>query len=138
MTDLRHRGSAVTEVPAASPEEALAHFSALLQFEADCWDVHDAMTNGPQDFVLIDVRGPVVFDKEHIPGAVNLPYGRMVKRNLAEYPDDTLFVIYCAGPHCNATEKAAIRLAKLGRPFKKMIGGLEGWKDEGFEVFTSL
>lgn len=137
MTDLRHRGSAVTAVPAASPEEALEHFSALLRFEADCWDVHDAMTNGPQDFVLVDVRGPAVFEKEHIPGAVNLPYGRMVERNLAEFPQDTLFVIYCAGPHCNATEKAAIRLAKLGRPFKKMIGGLEGWKDEGFEVFTA-
>jgi hypothetical protein len=34
-------------------------------------------------------------------------------------------VVYCAGPHCNATEKAAIRLAKLGRPVKKMIGGLK-------------
>jgi len=134
MPNLSHRGSAITEVPAASPEEALAHFSALLRFEADCWDVHEAMTNGTQDFVVVDVRGPGPFEKEHIPGAVNLPYGRMVERNLAEYPEDTLFVIYCAGPHCNATEKAAVRLAKLGRPFKKMIGGVEGWRDEGFDL----
>ncbi|MEA2009447.1 MAG: rhodanese-like domain-containing protein, partial [Actinomycetota bacterium] len=104
MPNLNRRNSAVSEVPAADPDEALAHFSAMLRFEADCWDVHDAMTNGPHDFVLVDVRGPAVFEKEHIPGAVNLPYGRMVERNLAEYPDDTLFVIYCAGPHCNATE----------------------------------
>lgn len=137
MPTLTPRSSAVSEVSAADPEDALSHFSALLRFEADCWDVHDAMTNGPQDFVLVDVRGPAVFEKEHIPGAVNLPYGRMVERNLAEYPDDTLFVIYCAGPHCNATEKAAVRLAKLGRPFKKMIGGVEGWRDEGFEVVIS-
>ncbi len=137
MPNLKRRNSSVSEVPAADPEEALAFFSALLRFEADCWDVHDAMTNGPQDFVLVDVRGPAVFDKEHIPGAVNLPYGRIVERNLAEYPDDTLFVIYCAGPHCNATEKAAVRLAKLGRPFKKMIGGVEGWRDEGFDIVTT-
>lgn len=136
MPNLTPRSSAVSEVSAADPEDALSHFSALLRFEADCWDVHDAMTNGPQDFVLVDVRGPAVFEKEHIHGAVNLPYGRMVERSLAEYPDDTLFVIYCAGPHCNATEKAAVRLAKLGRPFKKMIGGVEGWRDEGFEVVT--
>ena len=58
----------------------------------------------------------------------------MIERNLAEYPDDTLFVIYCAGSRCNATEKAAVRLAKLGRPFKKMIGGVEGWRDEGFDI----
>ena len=137
MPNLNRRSSAVSEVPAAGPEEALAHFSAMLRFEADCWDVHDAMTNGRQDFVLVDVRGPAVFEKEHIPGAVNLPYGRMVERNLAEYPDDTLFVIYCAGPHCNATEKAGMRLAKLRRPFKKMIGGVEGWRDEGFDVVTT-
>ena len=134
MPNLNRRNSAVSEVPAADPQEALAFFSAMLRFEADCWDVHDAMTNGPQDFVLVDVRGPAVFEREHIPGAVNLPYGRMVERNLAEYPDDTLFVVYCAGPHCNATEKAAVRLAKLGRPFKKMIGGVEGWRDEGFDI----
>ncbi|RLE18956.1 MAG: rhodanese-like domain-containing protein, partial [Actinobacteria bacterium] len=47
------------------------------------------------------------------------------------------FVIYCAGPHCNATEKAAVRLAKLARPFKKMIGGIEGWRDEGFDIVTT-
>jgi rhodanese-related sulfurtransferase len=50
---------------------------------------------------------------------------------------DTLFVVYCAGPHCNATEKAAIRLAKLGRPVKKMIGGITGWLDEGFSLTTA-
>ncbi len=134
MPNVNRRYSVVSEVPAADPEEALAHFSAMLRFEADCWDVHDAMTNGPQDFVLVDVRGPAAFEREHIPGAVNLPYGRMIERNLAEYPDDTLFVIYCAGPHCNGTEKAAVRLAKLGRPFKKMIGGVEGRRDEGFDI----
>ena len=137
MPKLNRRTSAVAEVPAADSEGALAHFSAMLRFEADCWDVNDATMNGPQDFVLVDVRGPSVFEREHIPGAVNLPYGRTVERNLAEYPDDTLFVIYGAGPHCNAIEKAAVRLAKLGRPFKKMIGGVEGWRHEGFDIVTT-
>jgi rhodanese-related sulfurtransferase len=45
--------------------------------------------------------------------------------------------VYCAGPHCNATEKAAIRLAKLRRPVKKMIGGVTGWVDEGFVLQQS-
>ena len=89
MSNLNRRYSAVSEVPAADPEEALAHFSAMLRFEADCWDVHDALTNGPQNFVLVDVRGPAAFEREHIPGAVNLPYGRMIERNLAEYPGDS-------------------------------------------------
>jgi rhodanese-related sulfurtransferase len=49
---------------------------------------------------------------------------------------DTLIVVYCAGPHCNGTDKAAIRLARLGRKVKVMIGGMTGWADEGF-AFTS-
>jgi rhodanese-related sulfurtransferase len=47
---------------------------------------------------------------------------------------DTMFVVYCAGPHCNGADKAALRLADLGRPVKKMIGGVEGWMDEGFDL----
>jgi rhodanese-related sulfurtransferase len=46
-------------------------------------------------------------------------------------------VVYCAGPHCNAAEKAAIRLAKRGRPVKKMIGGITGWLDEGFSLINA-
>ena len=44
---------------------------------------------------------------------------------------DTLFVVYCAGPHCNGTDKAARRLSELGRKVKVMIGGMTGWADEG-------
>ena len=35
--------SPVTEVPPADSASAFAHFSACLQFETDCWDVHAAM-----------------------------------------------------------------------------------------------
>lgn len=42
------------------------------------------------------------------------------------------FVVYCAGPHCNGANKAALRLARFGRPVKEMIGGVTGWADEGF------
>ena len=69
-------------------------------------------------------------------GAISLPHACINEDSLIEFPPDTLFVVYCAGPHCNATEKAAIRLAKLGRPVKKMIGGVTGWLDEGFSLTT--
>ncbi len=126
--------SAVTETPPAPSEQTEAHFAGLLAFETDCWDTHEAMAGGSPDFVLLDVRGPDAFAAGHVPGAVNLPHGRIVDRNLEPWPSDTLFVVYCAGPHCNGADKAALRLARLGRPVKKMIGGVEGWKDEGFEL----
>lgn len=126
--------SAVSRVPAADPERALAHFTGLLEFETDCWDVHHAITNNRKDFVLLDVRGEAHFKDGHIAGAISLPHARINADRLKKFPAHTLFVVYCAGPHCNATEKAAIRLARLGRPVKKMIGGVTGWIDEGFSL----
>src|SRR5579875_3854322 len=125
--------SPVTDHPPAEAADAAAHFAALLRFETDCWDVHQELSTGRPSFVLLDVRGPGAFAAGHVPGARNLPHGRINERNLAEYPPETVFVTYCNGPHCNGADRGALRLAELGRPVKKMIGGIEGWKDEGFE-----
>jgi len=126
--------SYVTDVPAADSAAALAHFEASLGFETDCWDVHDALASGAPDFVLLDVRSPELFSAGHVPGARNLPHRKIVAGKLAEHSADTLFVVYCAGPHCNGAARAAIRLARLGRPVKLMIGGITGWLDEGFAL----
>ena len=53
---------------------------------------------------------------------------------MAAYAPETVFVTYCAGPHCNGAAKGAIRLARLGFAVKVMSGGVEGWKDEGFDL----
>jgi len=53
---------------------------------------------------------------------------------MVQYSKDTLFVVYCAGPHCNGAIKGAIRLARLGYRVKEMIGGITGWRDEEFAV----
>lgn len=124
----------VVAVPAAAPADAEAHFAALLRFETDCWDTHEALGRRDPGFVLLDVRAPGLFAAGHIAGAVSLPHRKITERVLADYPPDTLFVVYCAGPHCNGADKAALRLARLGRPVKKMIGGVTGWLDEGFTL----
>jgi rhodanese-related sulfurtransferase len=128
----------VTDVPAADSAAALAHFEASLRFETDCWDVHDALALGAPDFVLLDVRSPDLFAAGHVPGALNLPHRKIVAGKLADYPADTLFVVYCAGPHCNGAARAAIRLARLGRPVKLMAGGIAGWLDEGFALSNDV
>jgi rhodanese-related sulfurtransferase len=124
----------VTDVPAAAPADAAAHFQRLLAYETDCWDVHAALMAGHSGFVVLDVRSPDAFAAGHIAGAVSLPHRRINERNLSAYPADVLFVVYCAGPHCNGADRAALALAHLGRSVKKMIGGVTGWKDEGFEL----
>lgn len=125
----------VTKVPAAPSERALEHFTEEFTFETDCWDVHDALEGDP-GFVLLDVRSPSLFARGHVPGAINLPHGKIIRSKLSAWPQDTLFVTYCAGPHCNGAARGALRLAELGRPVKIMAGGITGWIDEGFDLAT--
>jgi rhodanese-related sulfurtransferase len=125
--------SAVAAIPAAPSAEAEAHFAASFAFETDCWDVHEAMKAGP-DFVLLDVRGPDAFDRGHVAGAVHLPHGKITASRMEQWPAGTLFVVYCAGPHCTGAARAALRLARLERPVKIMAGGITGWIDEGFAL----
>lgn len=126
--------SIVSAVPAASSDSALAHFRSAFAYETDCADVHAAIASGQQDFVLFDVRSLDAYVQGHVPGALHMPYGKMVDIKLRDFPADTLFVVYCAGPHCNGAHRGAERLAGLGRPVKLMIGGVTGWRDEGFAL----
>ena len=126
--------SPVSAVPAAPSDKALAYFGAAFAYETDCADVHAGLDIDQPDFVLVDVRSPALYAAGHVPGALNMPHAKLVEIKLRDYPMDTLFVVYCAGPHCNGAHRGAERLARLGRPVKLMIGGVMGWLDEGYEL----
>ncbi len=128
--------STVTKIAPAPSTEAEAHFSKRLTFETDCWDVHHALTNGAADFVVLDVRWRNAYTAGHVPGAVSMPHAEIDAERMSAWPAGTVFVVYCAGPHCNGANKAALRLARLGRPVKEMIGGVTGWTEEGFPFAT--
>ncbi len=127
----------VSNVPALSSNEALSHFQNRLKYETDCWDTHHAMTKQVPDFILLDVRSPEMYKAGHIPGAINLPHGKITERTMTRFDQTKLFIVYCAGPHCNGANKAAINLARLGLPVKEMIGGICGWLDEEFSLEES-
>lgn len=123
----------IIDFPVATSTVAEAHFLARLSLETDCADVHDSLPSLGDEFVLLHVVGRQQdFARRHIPGAVHLPHAEMTAEKIAQWPDDTLFVVYCAGPHCNGADRAALKLARLGRPVKIMIGGITGWEAEGY------
>lgn len=129
--------SLVSQYPAALSSVALMHFSNRLAFETDCSDINATQQSGEIDYVLVDVRGAAAYASGHVPGAINIPHRLMSAEYMATYPRNTLFVVYCAGPHCNGVHRAAVRLASLGYAVKEMIGGVTGWLDEGLELVGS-
>ena len=94
------------------------------------------MRAGDQDFVLHVVGSPDAYARRHVPGAIHLPHREITAERMAQWPAGTLFVAYCAGPHCNGADQAALKLARLGLPVKIMIGGVTGWQDEGLPFAT--
>ena len=130
--------SAVTDYAPLASADAIAHFTSRLRAETDCADVAHALSENAGDFVLLHVVGsPETYARRHIPSAIHLRHREISESRMAEWPEDTLFVVYCAGPHCNGADQAALKLARLDRPVKIMIGGLTGWADEGFDFADS-
>lgn len=129
--------SLVTAVPPAPPDRAVVHFAGRLAVETDPSDVWNDLQRGAVRFVLLDARSPEAYRAAHLPGAVSGPYRELTeawaRQVLVEHGAD-LFVTYCWRSSCNAATKAAARLASFGIPVKEMIGGIEGWRDEGLPL----
>jgi rhodanese-related sulfurtransferase len=118
----------------ASAEEAARHFASKLHYETDCWDTSEALASGADDLVVLDVRSLAAYESGHVPGSHSLPWREITSQRLDELSPDALFVVYCAGPHCNGADKAALEIARLGRQVKIMIGGWHGWQVEGLPL----
>jgi rhodanese-related sulfurtransferase len=134
--ELRSRLSPAN-VPADSAAGVAAEFfAAKLRHETDPSDVAAARLAGER-LILLDVRDSVAWAQGHIPGAVHLPRAEILGR-LEELPpvdDDPQIVVYCWGPGCNGSTKAALVLARAGyRGVREMIGGFEYWAREGLSV----
>jgi rhodanese-related sulfurtransferase len=126
--------SLVLQVPAAEPLEAQSHFINKLSVETDPSDVHADLGKGVSLFVVVDCRRPEQYAAGHIPGALSLPYRDITADGVAHLPKDKTIVTYCSSWHCNASTKAALQLSALGFRVKEMLGGIAGWKEEGYAV----
>ena len=126
--------SQVRIMPPAADARAEQFFANKLRHETDPADVHADMKHGVADFILLDVRAPHDYQAKHIPGAISLPQSRISKKRIRDFPADALFIVYCWGPGCNGSTKAALKLTQLGCAVKELIGGIEYWQREGYPL----
>ena len=114
-------------------DDQIEHYESKLAFETDSWDLKVALESG-ENVVVIDARSPEAFQREHIPGAINIPYLKMSDETTNHLDKSALMVIYCDGIGCNASTKGALNMAKLGFRVKELIGGLDWWKRDGHKT----
>jgi rhodanese-related sulfurtransferase len=87
-----------------------------------------------ENFILVDARTRELYVREHIPGALHLPFDKTLKsfQNLSK---DVPIITYCTNPNCHASVIVANKFYKIG--FKKVfvyVGGIEDWKNAGYPV----
>jgi rhodanese-related sulfurtransferase len=110
---------------------AIQHYENKLAFEMDASDLFHAL-EANQRIIVIDARKSFAYEKEHIPGAINLPHREMNAQSTSHFDKTALYVTYCDGIGCNASTKGALNLAKLGFNVRELIGGIEWWKFDGY------
>lgn len=77
--------------------------------------------------MLIDVRDKDKYFKEHIRGAVNIPYKEILDKKI-QLPTDKVFIIYCDRGGLSMT--ISRYLHKRGYKVVNVIGGLRNYKSK--------
>ena len=113
--------------------EAIRHFAAKLRFETDPSDLKAAMDAG-QRLVVIDSRGAPAWQQGRIAGSIHLLTTQIAARAAELIPLDVPVVVYCWGPGCNGSTRAALAFSRLGYDVRELIGGFEYWAREGLPV----
>jgi rhodanese-related sulfurtransferase len=88
-------------------------------------------TRGPS--LLLEILPPEYYEREHLPGAKNLPLSGFDLAATTLLPDrDAPIVTYCSGPTCANSHIAARRLLELGYTNVRVFtGGKSAWREAG-------
>ena len=90
------------------------------------------MTEGGEQFTLLDVRSRSDYDKEHIKGARPLPLDEIENKAQAMLKPDEDIIVYCDSFVCSASTSAAKILTRMGyKNVRDYKGGVHEWKQAG-------
>ena len=112
---------------------AIDHYQNKLAYEMDPSDLFAAL-EAKENVIVIDTRKDFAYDREHIPGAINLNHRDMNAETTAEFDRSPIYVTYCDGIGCNASTRGALNMARLGFNVRELMGGIEWWKFDGYQT----
>ncbi len=115
-----------------------ALLSAWLHPHRPSWeragDVTLAVVKGWPAVLWVDARSAATYDRDHVPGALNLSPGSwdsQVEAVVSAWDPDKRVVVYCDGHGCQASREVAQRLrAELGfNEIYVLTGGWDAWTE---------
>jgi rhodanese-related sulfurtransferase len=92
------------------------------------------------DYVIVSVRQAADYEKGHVKGAINIPFGAGMQEGLAQLPKDKKIIVYCYTGQTASQTVGILRL--LGYEAYNMSGGMgsvetkAGWLGAGYETVT--
>lgn len=93
------------------------------------WDSANILVQN-NNAVLFDARTNNRYEKEHVPGALSLPFLDFSKyfRKYEDLSKDTLIIVYCDGKDCSAATRTSFKLIARGYTnIFNVAGGLDEW-----------
>jgi rhodanese-related sulfurtransferase len=118
-----------------------AYFNVIPDKGSNIWPaskVKEAI-DAEEDIFILSVRQAADYEKGHVPGAVNIPYGKGMQESFSQLPKDKTVVVYCYSGQTAGQTVGILRL--LGYDAVSLKSGMgtpvtapNGWMNEGFPV----
>jgi rhodanese-related sulfurtransferase len=96
------------------------------------------MDRGIEDYILVDLRSPEEYEKEHIIGAINIPAyidpytpsydEKRIVEEFSKLPKNKEIIVYCYSTPCMTGRKVGFLLAKNGIFVKHLNIGWNEWR----------
>jgi rhodanese-related sulfurtransferase len=112
-------------------EKAMRYFQEKLEFTLGPAELMHRFTDH-DDVRVLDVRAEEDYRKGHIPGAISVPKDRWdMYMGLSTTGRN---VVYCYSQPCHLAAEACLHFAAKGFHMMELEGGMEGWRQFGYEV----
>ena len=121
-----------TKTQTPDPAKARAYFEDKMMFTTGPIELDRMIRSKENNITVVDVREAEDFEKEHIPGAINLPMEKW--QGLEGLQKNKTNIVYCYTQTCHLAAKACRLFASRGYPVMEMDGGFKAWKDYELDV----
>lgn len=85
----------------------------------------DHLARNPEQYLIIDVRTKLEFNKSHIPGALSIPLHTLTHDLIDKLPADKPVICICLSAH--RSKPATRKLIRANYSARELSGGMRAW-----------